>query len=191
MAKRNGFKNEKQGRKMSNKLFSWRKLHWNVYTAEFGELWADALCPNCHCEIEKSKGVHKVGEYNHKCVDCDFKITLDKEINDLTRYLIKVYKAQAFKDAEVINIDNELVKVRRKYEKDDDYWVDAKISKNKKGELQLMVLAGSNKEADKVQLFIEPVNEKLSFDQNNKHPRQVFAIVEAIFKNSKSKIDEK
>lgn len=176
---------------MINKLFSWRKLHWNVYEEDIGELWADALCPHCHCEIEKSKEAYEAGEYKYKCIDCDFKITVDKEINDLTRYLIKVYKAQTFKDAEVINIDNELVKVQRKYEKDDDYWVDAKISKNKKGELQLMVLAGSNKEADKTQLFIEPTNEKLSFDQNNKHPREVFAIIEAIFKNTKSKINTK
>lgn len=161
------------------------------FTTDFIELWADALCPHCHCEIEKSREAYNTGEYKYRCIDCDFKITLKKEINDCTRHMIKVYQAQTFKDAEIISIDNELVKVQREYEKDDDYWIDAKISKNRKGELQLMVLAGSNKEVDKTQLFIEPTNEKLSFDQNNKHPRQVFTIVEATFKNSKSKINDK
>lgn len=176
---------------MSNKLFSWRKLHWNVYTSDFEELWADALCPHCHCEIEKSKDAYEVGEYEYKCIDCDFKITLDNEINDLTRYLIKVYRAQTFKSAEVINIDGELIRVQREEKKDGDYWVDVKISKNKNGELQLMVLAGSRKDGDKAQLFLDPTHEKLGFDQNNNHPREVFTMITAVFKNSKANIDAK
>lgn len=179
------------GEKVSKKLFSYKKLHWNIYRGDSGELLADARCPHCHCEIEKSRELYSAGEFKYKCIDCDFKITLDREINDLTRYMLKVYEAQTFKDAEIISIDNELIKVQRKYEKDDDYWIDAKISKNRKGELQLMVLAGSNKETDKSQLFLEPAHERLAFDQNNKHPREIFAKVEAIFKNSKSRIDDK
>lgn len=176
---------------MSTKLFSWKKLHWNIYQDNITELWADALCPHCHCELEKSKEIYEVGEHKYKCIDCDFKIIFDKDINDLTRHLIKVYQAQTFKDAEIINIDDELIRVQRRYEKDDDYWIDAKISRNKKGELQLMVLAGSNKEADKAQLFVDPANEKLSFDQYNKRPQELFAKVEATFKDSKSGINAK
>jgi hypothetical protein len=176
---------------MSKKLFSYKKLHWNIYMRDFAEPWADARCPHCHCEIEKSEETYRVGEYKYRCIDCDFKITLDKEINDLTRHMLKIREAQTFKDAEIISIDNELIKVQRKYEKDDDYWIDAKISKNRKGELQLMVMAGSRKPDDKAQLFIEPTYERLAFDQSNKHPKEIFAKVEATFKNSKSTINDK
>jgi len=52
----------------------------------------------------------------------------------------------------------------------------------------LMVLAGSKKDKDKAQLFIDPKNEKLTFDQNNDHPSEVFCKVEATFKKSVSEI---
>jgi hypothetical protein len=78
--------------------------------------------------------------------------------------------------------------VQREQITDPDYWADIKISKNRKGEVQLMVLAGSKKEKDKAQLFVEPKNERLAFDQNNSHPREVFAVVEATFKSSKQTI---
>ena len=51
-----------------------------------------------------------------------------------------------------------------------------------------MVLAGSKKQKDKTQLFLDPSNEKLTFDQNNDHPRKIFAKVIAVFKGSKSGI---
>jgi len=43
----------------------------------------------------------------------------------------------------------------------------------------------------KTQLFIEPEKEKMSFDQNNDHPREVFSKVTAIFKKSSSEINLK
>ena len=99
-----------------------------------------------------------------------------------------ILESQKYKDAEIINIDGELVRIQRLQESDNDYWIDAKLSKNKKGEVQLMVLAGSKKSKDKTQLFLDPKNERLAFDQNNEHPTNIFAKVVGTFKNSKSEI---
>lgn len=103
-------------------------------------------------------------------------------------HFLKILQSQKYKDAEIVNIDGDLIRIQRQEVKDSDYWIDAKISKDKKGNLQLMVLAGSKKTKDKVQLFLDPSNEKLSFDQNDSHPKEIFSKVLAIFKDSNSEI---
>jgi len=57
----------------------------------------------------------------------------------------------------------------------------------------LKILRGRTSKAatsaiSKVQLFLDPQNDRLSFDQNNEHPVRIFAKVIAIFKNSKTEI---
>jgi hypothetical protein len=175
------------------KLYRWDGLHWNIEYDFNGNPYPYALCPKqrCHCTLIKSKDKYSIGEYKYCCVKCDFKITLNKSIEDKGSDFLRVFDSLKYKDAEIINIDGELIRVQREEKRDEDYWVDVKISKNKKGELQLMVLAGSKKSKDKTQLFLEPKHERLAFDQNNDHPRQIFAKVVGIFKNSTSEIHSK
>lgn len=54
-----------------------------------------------------------------------------------------------------------------------------------------MVLLGSRKEKDKSQLFLEIDDQKLSFDQKDKHPKELLAKVVAEFKDSSSEINLK
>jgi hypothetical protein len=168
------------------KVFFWDGLNWDIEHRAHGIENAFALCPKqkCNCRLIKSKESYSLGEYKYRCIRCDFKITLNKSIEDKGEDFLNVLESLKYKDAEIINIDGELIRVQREEKRDDNYWVDVKISKNKKDELQLMILAGSKKANDKVQLFLEPKNERLSFDQNNDHPREIFAKVIAIFKNS-------
>lgn len=177
-------------------LYRWGGIDWHVFqTNEDGYWrdWATAHCPNpkCHCSLVKSKESYSIGEYKYECVNCDFRITLNKSIDDKRSDFLLVVDSFVFKDAEVVNIDGDLIRVQREEKTDSDYWVDAKISKNKKGDVQLMVLAGSKKDKNKAQLFIDPKNEKLTFDQNNDHPNRIFAKVTATFRKSKSKITSK
>jgi hypothetical protein len=175
-------------------LYRWNNIKWTVYYDLQGEPYkAEARCPvaKCHCKLIKSKDNYVRGEYKHECIKCNFKIILNKSIENMENDFLKVIEAEKYKDAEIINIGDELVRVQRGGNKDEDYWVDVKIAKNKKDELQLMVLAGSRKKEDKVQLFLEPTKERLAFDQNNDHPRQIFTKVIGIFKNSKSEISSK
>lgn len=179
---------------MDNKitLHKWSSLHWEItdYNNKGNAVSAEARCPdrNCNCVLIKSKEPYARGEYKYKCVNCPFSITLDKSIEDKANDFLITVDGRNYKDAEIINVDGELIKVCREQKVDSDYWVDVKISKNKKDQVQLMILAGSRKAQDKAQLFIDPPNERLGFDQNNDHPREVFTKVIAIFKNSKSEI---
>ncbi len=175
------------------KLYRWEGLHWDIDYDINGNPDPFALCPKqkCHCRLIKSKEKYSIGEYKYCCIKCDFKITLNKSIEDKGIDFLYVINSLKYKDAEIINIDGELISVQREEKKDADYWIDVKIAKNKKDELQLMVLAGSKKSKDKTQLFLEPKKERLAFDQNNDHPNQVFTKVIGIFKNSKSEIRSK
>lgn len=172
------------------KLYFWEGLNWVIDYDMNDNAYPLALCPKqkCNCKLIKSKEQYSIGEYKYHCIKCDFKITLNKAIEDKGNDFLNVLESLKYKDVEIINIDGELIRVQREEKKDGDYWVDVKISKNKKDELQLMVLAGSKKSKDKVQLFLDPQNERLSFDQNNDHPREIFAKVIATFKNSKAEI---
>ena len=172
------------------KLYFWEGLNWDVDYDINGNPTPFSVCPKqkCNCRLIKSKENYSVGEYKYKCIRCDFKITLSKPIEDKADDFLSVLDSLKYKDAEIVNIDGDLIRIQREEEKDGDYWIDAKISNNKKGELQLMVLAGSKKESDKVQLFLDPKNERLSFDQNNVHPRKIFTKVTAVFKSSRSEM---
>lgn len=125
------------------------------------------------------------------CPKCDFKTSLDNSFHEKRKDVLKIMNSDYWEDAEVINIDGEMIKVGKEVVKDPDYWIEAKISKSVKGVKQLMVLVGSKKKQDKTQLFIDIDNEKLSFDQNDKHPKELLTKVTAEFKESKSKMELK
>jgi hypothetical protein len=148
-----------------------------------------ALCPvpNCFCELEDYED-DDLEYYTYKCIKCEFTITSARSIYSSYQIVRKILESDQYKNSEIINLDGDSIRVAREQIDDSDYWADVKISKNKKGQIQLMVLAGSKKENDKAQLFIEPKNEKLSFDQNNLHPKEVFVRVDAIFRDSNHSI---
>ncbi|MEI6498457.1 MAG: hypothetical protein WCO23_00655 [bacterium] len=175
------------------KLYNWEGLAWDVDYDINGYDTVYARCPikGCHCRLNKSKGKYEYGEYRYECPKCGRKFILGKPAEEMAKDFSNVLDAKQYEEAEIINIDGDLIRVQREVVKDEDYWVDAKISKNKKGELQLMVLAGSRKDGDKAQLFLDPTHERLGFDQNNDHPAEVFSVVTAVFKNSRGTIDAK
>lgn len=170
------------------RIFVWGDLHWVINCDTKGKQYATALCPKqrCNCGIVKSRDSYSFGEYKYNCVKCDFSIVLDKLIEEKGNDFVTIFNSLQYKDAEIINIDGELVQVKREEKVDKDYWVDVKLSRNKKGQVQLMVLAGSKKTKEKTQLFLDPKNEKLTFDQNDDHPKCIFAKVVGVFKNSES-----
>jgi hypothetical protein len=173
------------------KIYIWEKLHWAEDSN--AENLPIALCPSnkCNCKLIKSKESYSRGEYKYYCIKCGYKITLNKSIEEKAQEFQIVLESENYRDSDYINIDGELTKICREQKDDDNYWVDVKLSKNKKDEVQIMVLAGNKKDKSKTQLFIEPEKEKMSFDQNNEHPREVFSKVTAIFKKSSSEINNK
>ena len=173
-------------------LHRWKDLLWEIRKFDQDYPWIIARCPSkkCACELQESK-IENSQKYRLYCVNCGYEIELNTSIDNLVKDFMLVYESASYQDAEIINLDGELVRLTREKIKDPDYWIDAKLSKNKKGEIQLMVLAGSKKEKDKAQLFIEPNKEKLGFDQNNDHPNKIFSKVVCTFKNSVAEMKSK
>lgn len=169
------------------------QLYWLMWDFEEDVYWnVDVIwmCPKCRCRLSKSKEPYSMWEYKYNCIQCDFKATLNKSIEEKWQDFVNVLNAEKYKDADIVNLDWDLIRVQREWTKDDDYRIDAKISRNKKWELQLMVLAWSKKKQDKTQLFLDPTHEKFAFDQNDSHPSEIFSKVIAVFKGSTSTIWE-
>lgn len=175
-----------------SKLYRKYGVLWEMYQYSFNDpLHAVPRCPICRLHIEKSKEKYKLGEWKYKCIDCHFLITLPDDISNLGSKVSNIIESEYVQEYDVVNLDGELVKIKNESEKDEDYWINVKISKNKEDKKQLMVLIGSRKDKDKVQLFADIDNQKLNFDQNDLHPKELLAKVVAEFKDSFSEINLK
>ncbi len=95
-------------------------------------------------------------------------------------------KSVDLKDADIVDIDGYQVPIAKATPpvKDDEYWVEARINDTKRGK-QLVVYAGRRGAKDKAQIFIDPENDKISFDHNNIHPSDVFVRLTAEFDSGK------
>lgn len=104
----------------------------------------------------------------------------------LQRRFLAAIEAANLKDAEIVDVDGYQIPIAKSTTpvKDSDYWVEARINDTKRGK-QLVVYAGKRGNDDKTQIFIDPKNDKISFDQNNIHPNDVFAKIVAEFRSGK------
>ncbi len=185
---------------MKNKLFRKFWLCWEFIKSHnvYDEDKVVPLCPkdSCRCKMIKDNIYHGsiLKSYWCRCInpECGFKLTLDTPLEEKWHLLSEIIEWQSYREFEIIDLDGELIPINeRKKVIDGDYWVDARISENKRGEKQLMVLAWSKKNKDKTQLFLDSSKERFWFDQNDTHPSEVFSEVFAIFKNSQSKLSGK
>jgi len=107
-------------------------------------------------------------------------LDLPRQYGREKNYIADKIAATSFAKMPVINLDDEVIPVAQEELKNTDYWVRAKVTESKSG-TRLIVWAGSKSKKNKVQLFVEPELKRMSFDQNDDHPLEVFAKVEAIF----------
>jgi hypothetical protein len=108
-----------------------------------------------------------------------------EDYNQLRRHFKVTLEAKDWKDAKIVSIDGYQVPIARvRTEEDPDYWVEARINDTKQGK-QLVVYAGKRGERDKAQIFIDTENDKISFDQNNIHPNDVFVRLTGEFASGK------
>jgi len=131
-------------------------------------------------------GRQLVPEHTDKSIEllCDegdgHKIKLPRPYGREKSYVTNKIDAQNFAKMKTINLDDSMVPVAAEELRDTDYWVKAKITESKSG-TRLLLWAGSKKAKNKAQLFVEPELKRMSFDQNDDHPTEVFARVEATF----------
>jgi hypothetical protein len=114
------------------------------------------------------------------CPENDHTFTLPRPYIRESNYVLNRIDSQAFARMPVLNLDDEAIPVAKEELQDTDYWVKAKVTKSKSG-VRLIVWAGDKSKKNKAQLFVEPSLKRMTFDQNDVHPLEVFTRVEATF----------
>jgi len=173
------------------------KIKWFVYTSPNGLRHAQPLCPEHHLRLKPNPGYHyssvrrgNVRDSDSEAIklSCDegHEFVLARNFGREESYVLDRLDALVFEKATYIYLDDIAIPVAKDELKDKDspIWVRAKVTESKSG-LRLIVWAGDRSEKSKTQLFVEPEIARLSFDQNDDHPTQVFAKVEATFSNGR------
>lgn len=181
---------------MSNELYRIDGLLWQV--DNYNEL-AIPLCPIHRIRLSFNKGDELVSwgsphRYAHRlfCEDCDKVYSLRRELSDEEDYVVNKVKSTDLLKYDVIDIDGILTPVtkKQKVQADDGFFCTAQIRDSKRGP-QVVIYAGKKGSKEKSQVFITPEERRLSFDQNDLNPADVFTKITAEFRDGTSHTIEK
>lgn len=138
------------------------------------------LCPNCNLEMSPPN-IYK-DNTDLKCEDCEKKYKLPREFREEEVYALRKIRATAYREMDVLNLDDEAIPLAKDKisSKNNKYFVKSVLTKSKVG-LRLIVYAGEKGKKEKAQIFVEPVTRRLSFDQSNLHPTDIFTKLVATF----------
>lgn len=180
------------------------KIKWWITDAT-GYRVASPLCPEHHLRLAPVIRTYYDGRFRmtrkHSsdvstqliCAEGPHIIDMPREYSDELKYVIDRLDALIFEKTTFMYLDDIAIPVAMDNikSKDSSVWVRAKVTESKAG-LRLIVWAGDKSKKNKTQLFVEPEIQRLSFDQNDDHPMEVFAKVEATFAQGLvAKLDKK
>lgn len=175
------------------KLHLWKDLLWAIKGSE-----AVAYCPEHRIELEvstvwgiksqffaKAQDPKRTGHFICPTDEKRFNIEAG-DISVASRRFFSTLESISLKSAEIVSIDGYQIPIAKTKtpEKDETYWVEARINDTKQGK-QVVVYAGRRGDSDKTQIFIDTENDKISFDQNNIHPNDIFVRLTGQFKSGK------
>lgn len=147
------------------------------------------LCPIHHLRLSPKKGYYKgvYDEYSRnahylECQECKQLFSLPRDYSQEKQYVLDKIDAKIFKNLRFINLDDEAIPIAedKKSSEDDKFFVTSRLMKSKTG-LRLIVYAGEKGKKEKTQIFVEPEIKRLSFDQKDLYPTDVFTKLEATF----------
>jgi hypothetical protein len=118
-----------------------------------------------------------------ECAEGRHILVIPRTLGEEQTYVINRIDAKVFEKMPVMNFDDEITPVAKEKLNETAYWVKSKVTTSKAG-VRLIIWAGDKSKQKKTQLFIEPELKRLSFDQNDDHPTDVFAKVEVTFANN-------
>ena len=173
---------------MDNQYITIDKIKWWVSTGMNGVRYSQPLCPIHDLRLRPIKDLYS-RDYNYmsnshslKCEDCGKLHIIPRKLSSEQQYVIDKVDAKVFKSMKFINLDNEAIPIAedKKSSKDGKYFVTALLTESKTGK-RLVVYAGERGKKEKTQIFVEPEIKRLSFDQKDLHPTEVFTKLEATF----------
>lgn len=169
---------------MDNKLYSVDKILWTV--DKYNGV-AVPLCPKDRIEL------FGIGDNNYvfatdevidelECEECGKKFKLNRSLRDEKKYVIEKVLALDRKEYEIIDIDGMQTPVTKKIKVDPntEYFCTTQIRDSKRGP-QLVIYAGKKGSNRKSQIFISEEERRLSFDQNDINPVEIFSKITAEF----------
>lgn len=149
-----------------------------------GVLW---LLPNIEpiCPKHRLKMYPVSNDYSTHillCEECAEGYQLPRLIYKEKQYIQDKLESKSFRNMKILNIDDEAVPVAeaKASSKDNKFFVTAVLTESRVGK-RLIVYAGEKGREQKTQIFVEPDIKRLSFDQNNLHPNDVFVKIEGVF----------
>lgn len=126
------------------------------------------------------------------CEDCGKSYEIPRDLGQEERYIFDRIDAKSFKALPVLNLDDEAIPLAeaKTSSKDGKFFVTANLNESKTG-VRLVVYAGEKGKSNKTQIFVEPEIKRLSFDQKDLHPTDVFTKLEATFPDgTKAKMEK-
>lgn len=169
---------------MDNKLYSVDKILWTV------DKYNGVAIPLCSKDRIELFGVGNdyygfatdevIDEL--ECEECRKKFKLNRLLYDEKKYVIEKVLALDRKEYEIIDIDGMQTPVTKKIKinPNAEYFYTTQIRDSKRGP-QLVIYAGKKGSNRKSQIFISEEERRLSFDQNDINPADIFAKITAEF----------
>lgn len=117
-----------------------------------------------------------------ECAECEGLVPIPRIYNDELVYVKDKVDSKELKKIKFLNLDDEampLAEVKLK-SKDNKYFAVGLLTESKVG-LRLVIYAGEQGKSDKTQIFVEPEIRRISFDQTNINPLDVFIKFEGTF----------
>lgn len=117
-----------------------------------------------------------------RCEDCSNPYYIPRSWVREKQYVLDRIDAKVFKDMRVLNLDDEAIPLAeaKVKTKDEKFFVVANLNESKTGK-RLVVYAGEKGKRNKTQIFVEPEIKRVSFDQRDLHPMDIFTKLEATF----------
>ncbi|MGA2417629.1 MAG: hypothetical protein ABSF55_00045 [Candidatus Staskawiczbacteria bacterium] len=157
-------------------------IHWCLYSS--GDI--EPLCPKHNLRLRPGDEARRFHwDYTELyCEECAKPYTLPRYYSKETQYIRDKIDSKEFKSLKLINLDDEAIPLAedKVKTKDGKYFVTALLTESKVGK-RLVIYAGEKGKNEKCQIFVEPEVRRLSFDQKDIHPNDVFLEVQAKFKD--------
>ena len=142
------------------------------------------LCPTHNLRLTPiaPRGLTLYYATSLRCEDCQTPHVIPRPWEREKQYVLDRIDANIFKDMKVLNLDDEAIPLAETKikSKDGKFFVVANLNESKTGK-RLVVYAGESGKPNKTQIFVEPDIKRLSFDQKDLHPTDVFTKLEATF----------
>jgi hypothetical protein len=156
-----------------------------------GKTWVyEPLCPIHHLPLKMI--FNGDDTCRTECPEDGERYDFSRRWNEEISYIAGRVRAKDLKKIKYINLDDEAVPIAEDKAKSEDekFFVTARIMESKVGQ-RLVIYAGERGRAEKTQIFVEPEIKRLSFDQKDLNPADVFLKVEAEFADGTKHLIEK